>query len=237
MKWVWLLVALAVGAIVYKELGRNGGGISFGEPPMMVNTMPPGSPLHAQQQEFVDRFNADMALRERFADQLTSKGLYAEMRNALARGAKSLDEESLVKATRAIAAMIPRLPEHSCAKMGRPQDDFDLALSADVNDALSRLPSHYHRNLWDFYLRSLKAELDDLPVRPANAEHGRNALNELVGVYSNQDAVRLMGVWRNPHGASDADACWAIKTLTFASTRLSPQSSSAMSRLLWAGEN
>lgn len=235
MKWMLVLVVLIAGAVGYKELSR-GGGLSFGEPPEMINTMPPGSPLYAQQQEFVDRFNADPALRERFADQLTSKGLYAEMRNALERGAKSLDEESLVKATRAMAAVIPRLPEHSCAKLARPRDDFDLALSADVNDALARLPSHYHRNLWDFYLRSLKAEIDDLPIRPVNEEHRRNAMEQLGSIYSNQDAQRLIGVWSNPHGSSDADACWAIKTMTHAATRLSPQGSIAMSRLLWAGE-
>ena len=235
MKWIVVLVVLIVGAVAYQEMSR-GGGLSFGEPPMMVNTLPPTSPLYAQQQEFVDRFNADPELRERFADQLTSKGLYAEMRNALARGAKSLDEPSLIKATRAMAAVMPRLPEHSCAKMMRPRDDFDLALSADVNDALARLPAHHHRNLWDFYLRALKAEVDDAPIRPANAEHRQNALQQLGSIYINEEAMRLISVMQNPETSSDADACWAIKTLTHASTRLSPQGSYAMSRMLWAGE-
>ena len=236
MKWVWVLIVVIVGAVVWKELGRGGGGMSFGDPPMMINTMPAGSPLHAQQQEFVDRFNADIALRERFADQLTSQGLYAEMKNALARGAKSLDEQALIKATRSMAAVLPRLPEHSCAKMMRPRDDFDLALSKDIDDALSRLPAHHHRNFWEFYLRALKAEVDDAPIVPANAEHRQHALQQLGGIYVNGEAMRIMSVVQNPHSASDADACWAAKTLTHAATRLSPQASYAMARMLWAGE-
>ena len=235
MKWVVVLVVLIVGAVVYKEMGRGGGGLSFGEPPKMVNLLPPTSPLYAQQQEFVDKFNADMALRERYADQLTTQGIYSEMRGALARGAQSLDDASLLKATRAMASLLPRLPEHTCANLMRPRDEFDLALSNDVNDALARLPAHHHRNLWDFYLRSLKAEVENAPIRPTNAEHQRNAMMQLGSIYSQQDAVRLMGVIQNPAGVADSDACWAIKTFTHATTRLSPQGSYAMSRMLWAG--
>ena len=55
---------------------------------------------------FVDRANADPKLRERFARTLDSKGLYAELQLAMARGAQSLDAATVVGATRAMAAVM-----------------------------------------------------------------------------------------------------------------------------------
>ncbi len=202
----------------------------------MVNPYPPGSSLHAQQQVFVDRFNADPKLRARFAGTLTSKGLYAELNRALQRGARSLDSRQLMSLTKAMAAVIPRLPQDSCAKLIRPRDDFDLALAADFRDALERLPPQHHRNFWEFYLQALKAETQQLPEKPIDMPARERALLALGSRYPGQFGQRISAVFANPMGAADEDACWAINTLTHTSTQLSPDHSEQMARLLWGGQ-
>ena len=202
----------------------------------MVNPYPPGSRLHDQQQVFVDRFNADPELRKRFSGTFTSKGLYAELNRALSRGARSLDSAQLISLTRAMAAVIPRLPEHSCAKLIRPRDDFDHALGADLRAALERLPPQHHRNFWEFYLQALKAEIQQLPEKPIDLAARERALIELGSRYPGQFGQRIEAVLANPAKAADVDACWAINTLTHTSTQLSPDHAEQMARLIWGGE-
>lgn len=233
-KLVWLLVLVAV-VVGVKEFLSGGGSLPRMRLPEFVNPYPPSSPLHAQHQDFVDRANADEKLRRRFAGQITSKGLYAELKLALARGGQSLDGPTLVNATRAMAAVIPRLPQHSCAKLMRPADDFDPELERDARAAFERLPPRHHKNFLDFYLRALQAEVNDAPrVRPDLAARER-ALTSLGQRYPGVFGQRLQGVLRDPVGASDKDACWAINSMTHTATQLAPDSAEALSRLLWGG--
>ena len=235
-KLLVVVVLLIAAAVVYKEMGKGGGipGVRqlSGE---ISNPYPPGSPLHAQQQEFVDRFNADPALRDRFAGSFTSKGLYAEMNRALKRGARSLPSAQLIAMTRAMAAVIPRMPQKSCAKLMRPRDDFDPELGADMRSALERLPPVHHRNFWNFYLDALKSEIEQRPELRVDLPARERALNELGQRYPGQFGERLVGVLNNPLGAADEDACWAINSMVHTSTQLSPDHAEAIARLLWGG--
>ena len=235
-KLLMVVVLVIVAAVVYKETGGTAAVVrSFsGE---IRNPYPPGSALHAQQQEFVDQFNADPLLRERFAGTFSSKGLYAEMKKALERGARSLPGDQLVTATRAVAAVIPRLPQVSCAKLMRPADDFDRELGEHVRDAFERLPPRHHRNFWNFYLAALKAEVQQLPVRPVDKAAQDMALNELGQRFPGQFGERLVAVLRDPVAASDEDACWAINSMTHTSTQLSPDHAANVARVFWAGRD
>ena len=236
-KLIGWLFAIVLVAVVGKQLATGEGPLPLGgSSAVMVNPYAPGSALHAQQQVFVDRFNADPELRERFAGTFTSKGLYAELTRALQRGARSLDSAQLMSLTKAMAAVIPRLPQHSCAKLIRPRDDFDPALGADFRAALERLPPHHHRNFWEFYLQALKAEIQQLPEKPIDLAARERALIELGSRYPGQFGQRIEAVLANPAKAADADACWAINTLTHTSTQLSPDHAEQMARLIWGGE-
>lgn len=236
-KLLVFLFLVVLAAVLGKQLITGSGPLPLGRSSgMMVNPYPPGSALHAQQQEFVDRFNADPELRERFAGTFSSKGLYAELTRALQRGARSLDSAQLISLTRAMAAVIPRLPEKSCAKLMRPRDDFDAELGADVRAALERLPPRHHRNFWEFYLQALKAEIQGLPEKPVDAAARERALAELGSRYTGQFGQRISAVVANPARAADVDACWAVNTLTHTSTQLSPDHAEQIARLLWGGE-
>lgn len=229
-----LVVLVALGLVLHKAFlsDRPLVRVSSGQ---FTNPYPPGSELHAQHQAFVDAANADEKLRERFAGTFTSKGLYAELKLALARGARSLDATTLVNATRAMAAVIPRLPEASCAKLIRPADDFDPELGQDVRDAFERLPARHHRNFLDFYLKALKAEVHDAPLVRVDKEVTDRALRHLGEAYPGDFGRRLQGVLRDPVRAADEDACWVINSMTHTSTQLDDESAVAMSRLIWGG--
>ena len=138
--------------------------------------------------------------------------------------------------TKAMAAVIPRLPQHSCAKLIRPRDDFDPALAADFRDALERLPPHHHRKFWEFYLQALKAEIQQLPEKRVDLAARERALLQLGARYQGQFGQRLAAVLDNPVGSADEDACWAINTLTHTSTQLSPDHAEQLARLLWGGQ-
>ncbi len=236
-KLIVVLFVLVLAAVVGKKLLSGESVLALvGMSGEVTNPYPPGSTLHAQQQHFVDRFNADPELRARFTGSFTSKGLYAELTRALQRGARSLDSPQLISLTRAMAAVIPRLPENSCAKLMRPKDDFDPALGADIRSALERLPPQHHRNFWEFYLLALKADIQKLPEKPVDADARERALLELGSRYTGQFGQRLSAVIANPIGASDEDACWAINTLTHTSTQLSPDHAEPMARLIWGGQ-
>ena len=234
--WLIVIVMALLAAVAWKELGKRGIAPSMHLGGEMHNPLPPSSPLYAQQQVFVDRFNADPALRSRFAGRFTSRGLYAELTTALRRGGQSLDGAVLVKGTEAMAAMLPRLPLHSCAKLIRPRDDFDRALSEDIHETLQRLPARHHRNLWEMYLQALKAEVDDAPIRPRDRAAEEAAWQLLGGNYSDRQAQRIVAVLKSPARASDDDACWAINTLTHGASQLPSDSAEAMSRIIWAGD-
>lgn len=233
-KFLIIFVLLAVAAVVVKKQ-RSDQPIFRTADQGIVNVLSPASPLYAQQQVFVDRFNADPELRKRFAGTFSSKGLFAEIQLALRRGAQSLDGPLLVRATRAMAAMIPRLPQHSCAKLIRPMDDFDEALGRDIDAALEKLPPKHHQNLWEFYLQSLQAEVRNAPIRPVDAVARQRAMQQLGEKYPGRFGERLVGVLQNPVAASDEDACWAINSMTHTSTQLAPDSAEAFSRVIWAG--
>lgn len=234
-KIIWLLVLVAVvfGARQYLS---GGGSLPGMAPPRFENPYPASSPLHAQHQAFVDRANADEGLRKRFAGIIGSKGLYAELKLALMRGAHSLEGPLLINATRAMAAVIPRLPERSCAKLMRPRDDFDPELERDARAAFERLPSRHHQNFLEFYLRALQAEVHDAPKVKADPQARERALRHLGEAYPGVFGERLAGVLRDPRRASDEDACWAINSMTHTATQLDPESAEALSRLLWGGE-
>ncbi|MDY0023078.1 hypothetical protein [Arenimonas caeni] len=231
--WLVVLVAVVVGA---KEFLSGGGSLPGMSPPRFENPYPASSPLHAQHQDFIDRANADEKLRKRFAGIMTSKGLFAELKLALARGAQSLEGPMVVSATRAMAAVIPRLPERSCAKLMRPRDDFDPELERDVRAAFERLPPRHHKNFLEFYLRALQAEVHDAPRVARDPAARERALVHLGEAYPGVFGQRLAGVLRDPLRASDEDACWAINSMTHTSTQLDPESAEALSRLLWGGE-
>jgi hypothetical protein len=234
MKKLLLLVAIIAAIIVGNNLFHGRTAMQM-HTVMLVNPYPKSSPMYADEQAFVDKFNGNVKLRDRYAGTITSKGLYAAWKAAFSRGARSLPRERLVQAAKTQAAILARLPEVSCAKFARPQDDFDQALGADIRTAVEALPPHHHRVITNFFYDSLQAELDDAPVIPVDQDNLQVAMLALSRRYPGEYGARLVGVFGNPTAASDADACWAANSLMTTAADLPDNEAEALLRKSFGG--
>ena len=234
MKKLLLFLALIAAVII----GNN---LLHGRSPLqmrtlkLVNPYSPTSPLYSDEQAFVDRFNANDKLRDHYAGVITSKGLYASWKAAFARGARSLPRDRLVQAARTQAALLARLPEASCAKFARPQDDFDQALGVDIRKAVETMQPYHHKVMTDFFYDSLQAELDNAPVIAVDEDNLKVAMMALGQRYPGEFGARLVGVLGNPTAASDTDACWAANSLMTTAAELPDNEAEALLRKSFGG--
>jgi hypothetical protein len=234
MKKLLFIIALIVAGVIGNNMFHGRTAFQM-RTVMLINPYPTTSPMYADQQAFVDRFNNNTKLRDHYAGIITSKGLYAAWKSAFSRGARSLPRDRLVQAARTQAAILARLPEVSCAKFARPQDDFDQALGADIRAAVEKLPSYHHKVMNDFFYDSLQAELDNAPVIPVDEDNLKVAMMALAQRYPGAYGARLVGVFNNPTGASDADACWAANSMMTTATDLSDPEAEALLRKSFGG--
>ena len=234
MKKLLLLIALIVAGAIGNNMFHGRTAFQM-RTVMLVNPYPTTSPMYADQQAFVDRFNSNTKLRDHYAGVITSKGLYAAWKAAFSRGARSLPRDRLVQAAKTQAAILARLPEASCAKFVRPQDDFDQALGADIRAAVEKLPSYHHQIMNNFFYDSLQAELDNAPVIAVDPDNLQVAMQALGQRYPGEYGQRLIGVLSNPTGASDADACWAANSLMTTAADLSDPEAEALLRKSFGG--
>lgn len=234
MKTILFLIALIAAVIIGNNLMHGRSALQMRDI-KLVNLYDRNSPLYADHQAFVDRFNANDKLRNRFASEITSKGLYAAWQTALAHGARSLPRERLVAVAKTQAAILARLPEVSCAKFVRPRDDFDMALGADIRKTVESLPPYYHQVTANFIYDSLQADVDNAPAIPVDQDNLRVAFQALGQRYPGEYGARLMGVMQNPAGASDTDACWAANSMMTTAADLPDKEAEALLRKAFGG--
>lgn len=228
------LLALFALAMLVKHLGSDKPLLQMGSV-KLINPYTPGSPLYADHQVFVDRFNANEKLAERYSDVISSKGLYAAWQSALRQGAHSLPGERLIAVARSQVAILPRMSEQGCAKLLRPRDDFDEALGADIRQAVEQLPPRHHKAMTEFFYDSLVAEMDGRPVITVDEASFNGAAQALAQRYPGEYGQRLVRVMGNPSGVSDEDACWALNTLLHTATQLPEDHAEAFLRRTLGG--
>jgi hypothetical protein len=225
-----LIVAVVIALLVFGKRWLDGETSSSLVSVTLRNPYPQSSPLYPASQGFVDSINADARLKSRFAGVFTKRGLYSEMRAALQRGARSLDGPVLVGAMTAMARALPHMDEHSCAESFRERDTFDEQLSQSVHDAMEQIDPIYHAALMRFYLEALKAEVADAPERAIDKDELTIAMNNLGSQFQGEFANRFVAAMSNKSGASDADLCWAGKTLLHSVTQMEGRDREVLSR-------
>jgi hypothetical protein len=231
-----ILIALAIMvvlAVLYKQ--SQSGGVSL--PFMrvhMVNPLAQSSPLYLQHQAFVDKFNANDKIIAKFGGTISSKGLFAIQSEMHRRGALTLPRKQIIAENRAMVAMMARLPQRSCAKLARPSDDYDDALTMDVLGALERLPAKHHKSLTDFMYDAMVADVENAPAIPVDEGNYQAALRDLGRTYHGESAQKLMAVFADANAANDADACWAINSLMTAAEAMPANYTEALMRHSWS---
>lgn len=226
------LVALAALAVFYKQSQTGGIGLPFMSS-RLVNPLPPSSALYADHQAFVDKVNANEKLVSKFGRAISSKGLFAILKEMQHRGAQSLPRKQIVAQNRAMVAIMVRLPEKSCAKLARPRDDFDAELTTDMLAALEKLPAKYHKSMTEFLYDAMVADVEDMPIIPVNEANYEAAMKDLQYTYHGSSAERINRIMTDVQSASDADACWAINSIMTAAENMSPENTEALMRRSW----
>jgi hypothetical protein len=234
MKKILFVVVLVLLAMLGKNLMSDHPLVRIGSV-KLVNPYAPASPLYADHQRFVDKFNGNPRLVKRFSGVISSKGLYATWKAAFSRGARSLPRRRLIEVARTQVALLPRMPEASCAKMIRPRDDFDEALGTDVRAAVEKLPPRHHQVMAEFMYDALLAEIDDAPVVKVDESALRGAELSLGQRFPGEFGQRVARVLQDPNAASDADACWAANALMNTITQLPEDHAEALLRRSFGG--
>ena len=231
-----ILIALAiiiVLAVLYKESGSGGLSLPFMRV-QMVNPLPQTSPIYQQHQAFVDKFNSNEKIIAKFGGTISSKGLFAIQKEMHRRGALTLSRKQIIAENKAMVAMMARLPQPSCAKLARPRDDYDEALTVDVLSALERLPAKHHKSMTDFMYDAMVADVENAPAILVNEGNYQAALRDLGRTYHGESAEKLMRVFSNVNAANDADACWAINSLMTAAEAMPANYTEALMRHSWS---
>jgi len=94
-----------------------------------------------------------------------------------------------------------------CATVARGQ-----ATTATLAPALMRLDVTARRTWYDAGAKALLAELHQTPAPTAAADATEEAFQALLSRLPAEESTRLREVTSHPAGASDADACAAIRT-------------------------
>jgi hypothetical protein len=228
-------VAIIFLVVMYQEISRMGmGGLSLLSKPQLINPLPRSSALYVQHQAFIDKINANDKVIAKYASVITSKGLFAIQQDMLRRGAQSLPREQIIAQNKALVAVMVRLPTRTCAKLARPRDDFDKALTMDMLNALEKLPNKHHKAITDFYYDAMVADVENSAIIPINQARYQDAMRDLQYTYHGSSAEKFIRITSNMQTASDEDACWVINTMMNAAEKMPAKNTEALMRHAWA---
>ena len=177
------------------------------------NPYPPSSRLHDPFQAYLQRLQGlpeygDYVRGLRSREQGYSAG-FQLTRN----GMKRLDDRALERRASILAAVLDRLGEADCARAVRG-DAGDLRQTSDrVMAALELLDPATINEWFELSYQAAVAELRRVPEPPLDQPAVSEAMRALLATLPEPDARRLGGSLGTMARSSDADACWAGRTL------------------------
>jgi hypothetical protein len=234
MKKFLIAMILLIGLAIAYKFTQNGVSALPFMTVRLVNPLTPSSPLYQQHQVFIDKVNANEKVVAKFGGAISSKGLFAILKQMHLRGAQSLPRKQIIAENRAMVAMMARLPQRSCAKLARPRDDFDPELTTDMLAVLEKLPVKYHKTMTDFTYDAMVADVENAAIIPVDQENYQAALRDLGRAYHGEAAEKIMRVLGNVEAASDEDACWAINSMMTSAEAMPSNYTEALMRQSWS---
>jgi len=177
------------------------------------NPYPPSSRLHDPFQAYLQRLQA---LPE-YQDYV--RGLHSKQEGFSAgfqltgNGIKRLDDHALERRASILVAVLDRMGEADCARTVRG-DAADLRQASDrVMAAMEQLEPATITEWFDLSYQAAVAQLRGVPEPPLPQPAVAEAMRALLATLPEPDARRLSGSLGHMAGTSDADACWAGRTL------------------------
>lgn len=178
------------------------------------NPYPKSSPLHAP----VDRVTRKLVNEPAYLERM--KGLSGEQAEVMGAqlsmaGMGRLDARVLERRAELIGQLLEKQPVADCAAMAKVSTPAEAARNGErIIDTLASMPQPVIDQWFDIAYEATLAELQQRPllqVTEAQVNEAAIALVQLVP--SDNDRMRLGQVMSNLPAASDADACWAVRTM------------------------
>ncbi len=208
------LVALLLAAVVFRVWGdpvERIVSVLRGAGP--ENPYPTSSRLHDPFQAYLQRLQALPEYGDYVRGFRSREEGYMAGFQLTRNGMKRLDDRGLERRASILAAVLDRMDEADCARTVRG-DPADVRQASDrVMATLGQLDPAIITEWFDLSYQAAVAELRRAPepllAQPAVSE----AMRALLATLPEPDAQRLTGSLGNMTRSSNADACWAGRTL------------------------
>lgn len=177
------------------------------------NPYPPSSRLHAPFQTYLERLQALPEYQDYVRGVKSSQEGFSAGFQLTRNGMKRLDDGALVKRAAILAAVLDRMSEADCARTVRGDAADVRQASERVMAALEQLDPAAITDWFELSYQAAVAQLRGAPEPPLAQLAVADAMRALLATLPEPDARRLAGSLGNMARSSDADACWAGRTL------------------------
>ena len=178
------------------------------------NPFPKSSPLHAPVDKVTRKLVNEPAYLERM------KGLSGEQAQVMGAqlsmaGMGRLELPVLERRAQLIGQLLEKQPVADCAAMAKVSTPAEAARNGErIIETLATLPAPVIEEWFDIAYQATLAELQQRPLIQVSQTQVNDAAIALVQLVPNDtDRMRLGQVMSNLPAASDADACWAVRTM------------------------
>ncbi|UKE74868.1 hypothetical protein [Xanthomonas graminis] len=177
------------------------------------NPYPKSSPLH----EPFDRMLRKLVNDPRYVA-LLKQGDKAQAQRAgfelAQKGISRLDHATLEQRLEILAAVSEKVDLPKCALLARGGNPNDAqAMSAAMLQGLETLPPAQIDQWFEISLKATDAQLSNTPPQTVAPADVQTAMTSLINALPSDQQQRLVKVLPQMAQASDADACWAARTL------------------------
>ncbi|UKE52439.1 hypothetical protein KCU57_09375 [Xanthomonas translucens] len=177
------------------------------------NPYPKSSPLH----EPLDRMLRKLVNDPRYVA-LLKQGDKAQAQRAgfelAQKGISRLDHATLEQRLEILAAVSEKVDVPKCALLARGGNPNDArAMSATMLQGLETLPPAQIDQWFEISLKATDAQLSNTPPQTVAPADVQAAMTSLINALPSDQQQRLVKVLPQMAQASDADACWAARTL------------------------
>ncbi|MEP7157197.1 MAG: hypothetical protein ABI905_15560 [Betaproteobacteria bacterium] len=183
------------------------------KPKPIPNPFPTQSRAHLPFEDFVKSLAAIPNFNNKVRNATSGTEATAIGFEISQNGLKRLTDADLSRWMELVVKMVEHLDERTCATVARADPAAARAQSAKLLLALEKMSSDDIRAYFNLTLKAVNAELDRTPAPDFSKEKAERAMRKLVRKFNAEEQAVMMRVSLYPSTASDASACWIVKTM------------------------
>ena len=177
------------------------------------NPFPTQSRAHLPFEDFVKTLAAIPDFERKVRAQSTPTDATALGFEIAQHGLKRLNDAQLAKWMELVVRMVEHLDERTCAALSRADPSAAKALTPKLLLATDKMSSSDIRAYFDLTVKAVEAELNGTAPPEFSKQRAERALRTLVRKFTPEEQAVLVRVSLYPSTASDASACWIVRTV------------------------